>query len=133
MARVSHGGWSALAIIALLGPATADACTPLLGSQTPTLEQRYERAHIVALVRVKERHWDKGELTARVEVVESFKGPVAFDAVTTSGSTCAMRLTVDEESIVFLDARRVGMAGDSILEAEIAKALPALRRMKSAR
>jgi hypothetical protein len=105
----------------------------MLGGKAPTLEQRYEQAHIVAIVRVKDRVWDKGELSARVEVLESFKGPASFDAIRTTGSTCGMRLRVDEQSIVFLDQKRFGMSSDTILEGEIAKVLPALRRLKSQR
>ena len=122
-----------LGLVLLIGHATANACTPALGYAPPTLEQRYERAYIVALVRVKAKNESERGVTAQVEVVKSFKGPVSFNTVSTTGSTCGMRLWIGEQSIVFLDTKHFGMGTDSLLEGDIAKALPVLRRLKSSK
>lgn len=119
-----------LGLVLLIGHATANACTPMLGYTPPTLEQRYQRADIVALVRVRAKHESERGVTAQVEVVESFKGPASFNTVNTTGSTCGMRFWIGEQSIVFLDAKRFGMGTDSLLEGDIAKALPVVRRLK---
>jgi hypothetical protein len=69
-----------------------------------------------------------------VEVVESFKGPASFEAAYTSGSTCGLPMHPGTEYVMFMDDRfYTETVFAALWDDAIAKALPSLRQLRTAR
>ena len=134
----------AIALLALACPSHLWACKPSPEWTRLGIDEQMERLFgqslVVAHVRVVEvlskyprREYDTGVergRAAKVEVVESFKGPADFSSVTSEMNSCGIDFWMGRELVIFSGEPLVLNSIRTRVNQEIPRVLPILRTLR---
>lgn len=136
-------GRTAVAFVLLLVASQALPCSPtrewMRLTTTEKVERLFDESSVVAWIRVTELP-SKGRWTAygtnvemsrqaRVEVIESFKGPRQLSSVSTVPTSCGMAFWKGQELLVFSDEKLVLHGLRVFRNEELRNALPRVRQL----